>query len=61
MITPETTKAKKVFDQLVTEGVDLDELVQAAASYKIRVKTAGEPMMPLADWLSARGWEQHRH
>jgi hypothetical protein len=53
--------AWKIFNQLLDEGVDSEQLIAGSSAYAQQVKRTGETPLPLADWLIARGWEKHRH
>lgn len=53
--------AWKIFNQLLDEGADKDEIIAGSSSYAQQVRQTGEKPIPLADWLRGRGWEHYRH
>lgn len=54
------TECRKLFDQLLKEGVDKDEIIAGAGTYAEHMQRTGETPIPMADWLKTRGWEQYR-
>jgi hypothetical protein len=50
-----------IFSDLVDQGVDPDEIIQAARAYAIEVSSAGVQPLPMADWLQAKPWQQRRN
>jgi hypothetical protein len=53
--------AWKIFNELLDQGVDSDQLIAASSGYSLRVLETGETPIPLAEFLQSREWEKYRH
>jgi hypothetical protein len=63
---PETVRNRReatirLLGWLLDNGANEDDIIAGAAAYARQVERTGERPVPMADWLRARGWEQHRH